>query len=481
MQAVPGAKWQERYGDYPIKTISCDSRERQADGLFVALSGLKYNGADFIKEAVGRGAKIVAKAAGSNPAEPSIPDGVALVEVADPKVFLRLAAHAYFGNPSRTVKTIGVTGTNGKTTVTYLLESMIAAEGKTCGVVGTVNTRIGKEIFASQNTTPGFLQNQRMLSQLSQQKVEYCLMEVSSHALHQGRVDGIDFAAGIFTNLTQDHLDYHAGMEDYFQAKALLFARLCDEAPALINTDDPYGERMSGLSRGMVMSYGIDRPAQVSARHIGYALDGTSFELCFPGRSVKIRTPLIGKHNVYNILAASAAAYALRIPVAAIAKGIAAMGQVPGRLESVATGKDFFVFIDYAHTPDGLINVLTALRAVTNNKILLVFGCGGDRDRSKRPQMGKAASGLADYVIVTSDNPRSEDPAAIIKDVTAGCTGENFEICPDRREAIGRALKRADRGNLILLAGKGHEDYQILKDKTVPFNEKAIVKELLHV
>jgi len=478
LNSISDAHWDQRFAGLSVSGISCDSREDQP-GLFVAVSGAKFNGADFIRDAIDRGAIAVALAA--KPRGFRIPDDIAVIETPDPKRFLRQVTERFYGNPSSLLKTVGITGTNGKTTITYLLESIIRADRKQCAVIGTVNYRIGDQVVQSKNTTPGYLENQRALWQLTLMDVPFCVMEVSSHALEQGRVDGIGFAAAVFTNLTQDHLDFHEDMEQYFQAKALLFKGLSAGAAAVINTDDEYGRRMKALSRGPVTTYGIDAQAQVMARNIRYDLEGSTFDIVLGEDTLPVRTKLIGKHNVYNILAAAACAQALGFSPVIIRKGIEAVKHVPGRLEPVGGAQGFSVFIDYAHTEDGLVNVLKSLREVGKGRIIVVFGCGGDRDRDKRPKMGRAVCGLADHAIVTSDNPRSEDPQAIINAITAGFTKNNFEVCPDRQEAIGRALGAARGGDIVLLAGKGHEDYQILKDKTIPFNEREIVEKFLSV
>jgi UDP-N-acetylmuramoyl-L-alanyl-D-glutamate--2,6-diaminopimelate ligase len=470
---LPGT-WQ----DVEVASVSCDSREEQRDGLFVALAGFKVNGADFIKDAINKGAKIVVSQASI-----AIPrsDGVCFLDVDDPKRFLYTVGQRFYGHPSKRIKSIGITGTNGKTTITYLIESIIHAASKTCGVIGTVNHRIGEKIIPSKNTTPGFLDNQRYLAQLADGGAAYCVMEASSHALDQGRLEGINFSAGIFTNLTQDHLDYHKDMESYFRAKSLLFKSLSSEDAAIINIDDPYGKRLLPLCQSGIVTYAIDSPADVKARNISYHLSGSHCEIIFPQGVIKIHTRFIGKHNIYNILAAFAWGLSQGLDPQVIRRGIEKLTHVPGRLEPVGNGKGFFVFIDYAHTEDGLVNVLKALRALEPQKIILVFGCGGDRDRGKRPKMAEAACELADRSIVTSDNPRSEDPQAIIDEIVAGFTKKNYETCVDRREAIGRALKLAKKDQIVLIAGKGHEDYQIFKDRTVPFNEREIVEEFLKV
>ncbi len=476
-----GIHVQPAYADHPVGCISCDSRESMLNGLFVALPGFKVDGADFIRDAVRQGARtIVKQQAGRMLGDYAIPDDVCVLDTADTKAFLRWVTPRFYDHPGGQVKTIGITGTNGKTTIAYFLESILHAAGQKCGVVGTINSRIGTTFFPSKNTTPGYLDNQRYLARLVQEGVPYCVMEASSHALDQGRLDGIDFAAAVFTNLTQDHLDYHKDMADYFRAKSLLFSGLSPQAAAIINADDEYGRRLKTLTQARVWTYAIDAPADVCAADIRYALSGTGFDIRFSGGKIPVHTRMIGRHNVYNILAAFTCALAQRFAaVGTIMKGIEGLKNVPGRLEPVDAGQDFFVFIDYAHTEDGLINVLRALKAVTAKRVIVVFGCGGDRDHGKRPKMGHVACLLADHSVVTSDNPRSEDPQAIIDQIVAGFTRANFEICVDRREAISRALKMARTGDVVLIAGKGHEERQIFKDKTIPFNEREIAMEFL--
>ena len=468
----------DSFRDFEVRAISCDSREEQKDGLFVALSGFKFNGMDFIKDAIARGAKIIV-CCHTEQNEGFLPDDVCFLNVDDPRSFLHFVGQHFYGYPSENIKAIGVTGTNGKTTITYLIESIIHAVAKRCGVIGTVNHRIGAKIIPSKNTTPGFLDNQRYLAQLVDLGVDYCVMEASSHALDQRRLEGINFSAGIFTNLTQDHLDYHKDMESYFNAKSLLFKNLASTATAVINVDDAYGMRLLPVISSKLVTYGIDASADVRASNITYHLNDTHFEIIFPEGVIKMHTRFIGKHNIYNILAAFGWGLSQGFNPEAIRQGIEHLTHVPGRLEGVDNNKGIFIFIDYAHTEDGLVNVLKALRAVSAEKIILVFGCGGDRDRTKRPKMARAACELADYSIVTSDNPRSEDPQAIVDEIAAGFSKKNYETCLDRKEAIGRALKLAQEDQVVLIAGKGHEDYQIFKDRTISFNEREIVKELL--
>jgi UDP-N-acetylmuramyl-tripeptide synthetase len=297
--------------------------------------------------------------------------------------------------------------------------------------------------------------------------------------LDQGRLEGVHFSAGIFTNLTQDHLDYHKTMDDYFKAKSLLFKNLSSGAVSVINVDDEYGKRLGPLTNSRVITYAIDGPADVRAQNITYHLSGSRFEIVFPKGKIRIHTRFIGKYNIYNILAAFAWGISQDLGPEIVRRGIENLTHVPGRLEAVENNNGFFIFIDYAHTEDGLFNVLKGLRAVTPTKIILVFGCGGDRDRTKRPKMAQVACRFADYSILTTDNSRSEDPQAIIDEAVTGFTKRNYEICVDRKEAIGRALKMARKDQIVLIAGKGHEDYQIFKDRTITFNEREIVKKFL--
>jgi UDP-N-acetylmuramoyl-L-alanyl-D-glutamate--2,6-diaminopimelate ligase len=488
----------DAFRDFEVLTVSCDSREEQKDGLFVALPGPQFNGENFIKDAVAKGARIIVRKKPNGHSDPERSEGeepkgalrsfaslrmttgaICELDVEDPKQFLQTIGQRFYGAPSQKIKSIGITGTNGKTTISFFVESIIHAAAKRCGVVGTINHRIGANILPSKNTTPGFLDNQRFLSQLVGLNFEYCVMEVSSHGLDQGRLAAIDFSAGIFTNLTQDHLDYHKDMESYFKAKSLLFKSLPSSAVAIINADDEYGKRMMSLTKAKIITYAIDHPADIRAQNLTYQLGGSSFEIVFPKGKIKIQTPFIGKHNVYNTLAAFAWGMSEGLASEAVRRGIESLTHVPGRLEPVENDKGLFLFIDYAHTQDGLDNVLKALRAVTSTEIILVFGCGGDRDRGKRPKMARAACNFADFSFVTSDNPRSEDPRAIIDQIITGFTKKNYEVCVDRKEAIGRALKMAREGQVVLIAGKGHEDYQIFKDRTIAFNEREIVKECL--
>lgn len=467
---------------HEVPAVWDDSRRVTPGSLFAALAPVTdatRDGEAFIPDAVARGAAAVIVADGRADAWRGRCPGVAFIPVADPRAAFRAIVGRFYGHPSNKVRVLGVTGTNGKTTITYFLESIIKAAGRRSGVLGTVNQRVGERILPSKNTTPGFLDNQIFLAQLAREGVDYAVMEVSSHALAQQRVDLIDFRCAVFTNLTGDHLDFHKTMEAYFQAKAGLFAGLSPEACAVINTDDDHGLRLKDMTRARVITCGLSPSADVSAEIEDVSLAGTRFRVSFFGQELELKTHFIGTHNIHNILGAFAAGIGEGISPEVVREGIESLVCVPGRLERVDAGQDFCVFIDYAHTDDGLKNVLACLKTVPHNRLIVVFGCGGDRDRTKRPRMGKVASQLADYAILTSDNPRSEDPRAIIDDIVPGFTGRNYEIVPDREAAIGRALALARRDDIVLLAGKGHETTQVFKDRTVAFVEKDIVMKLL--
>ena len=466
-----------RFQDLEIEAIACDSRKVTKNSIFAALSGVTCDGADFIDKAIDRGASTIITSRKLD--EAARYPNTCFIYVDDPHRFLRDIVKRFYNDPSRNLRIIGVTGTNGKTTVTYLIESILHQAEKACGIIGTVNYRIGENILPAGNTTPGFLEIHQLLAQMVEQGAEYCIMEVSSHALDQGRVDGLDFHTAVFTNLTSDHLDYHHTRENYFAAKAKLFVGLSSQAHAVINADDVYGKKIFSKTKANILTYGIDENADVMARDIEMDLSGTKFKILCPEGEIIIRTKLVGKYNVANILAAFSAGLAGKIGLEKIKNGIESLTLVPGRLETVDCGQDFAIIIDYAHTADALENVLTAIRHAMDTKIILVFGCGGDRDKTKRPVMGKIASQLADFSIVTSDNSRSEEPEAIIKQIVEGFENDHYEIIVNREEAIRKALGMAHRGDVVLIAGKGHETYQIFKDKIINFDERKVIRQFI--
>lgn len=466
------------FRDMEIFSICCDSRKAFLGSLFVALKGSARDGNDFIHEAMAKGACVVVTGGDVNQLQKDHKK-VCFLRVDDPVQFLHQAAEKFFGNPSRQVKTIGITGTNGKTTITYFVESILNQNNQECGVIGTVNYRLGDQVIASQQTTPDFIDNQRFLTGLAWQHVPYCAMEVSSHALMQERVYGIDFEVAVFTNLTSDHLDYHKTRENYFAAKARLFTSLSSKNTAVLNTDDIYGRQLCSMTEAKVLTYGIKRRADVMAKEIRLDISGSRFILTCAAGEIEIKSKLIGTHNIYNILAAVSVGLIQKIDLTTIKKGIEQVALVPGRLERVELGQAFTIFIDYAHTQDALENVLTAIRQVSPSRIILLFGCGGDRDVSKRPLMGQTAGELADLSIVTSDNPRSEDPQSIINQIIPGFKKNNYRVAVDREKAIHLALQTARPGDIVLIAGKGHEMYQIFAQQRVDFDERRIIEKCL--
>ena len=465
----------------PIAGVSYDSRRVQPGHVFVALRGLKADGAVFAQQAIERGA-IGIVAEGPRPAETTIP----WVTVQESRLGLACIAAEFAGHPSREMRVVGVTGTNGKTTTAYLLAAIFEATGVPCGLLGTVGYRIGSELREATHTTPEAPEVQAMLREMVERGCGACAMEVSSHALSLNRVSGMNFAAGIFTNLTRDHLDFHEDMEAYFQAKRRLFEMLPRDAPSLINLDDPRGASLVEIA-GRPVTYAVNRPADITPGPLSFSLDGLRFDVRTPRGTVHVKSSLVGRPNVYNILAAVSAATALGLSFSEIESGIAGLEGVPGRFQVVSTAKDdITVVVDYAHTDDALRNLLETARPLAAGRLITVFGCGGDRDRTKRPLMGAVAGRLSDLIVITSDNPRTEDPQRIIDEVSRGITPDTrrdqaqrilTEI--DRRVAIGKAIDMARAGDLVLLAGKGHEKYQVIGGQVLPFDDVAVAREAL--
>ncbi|HTL69759.1 MAG TPA: UDP-N-acetylmuramoyl-L-alanyl-D-glutamate--2,6-diaminopimelate ligase [Candidatus Eisenbacteria bacterium] len=464
--------------DLLVRGLECDSRKVGKDFVFVAIPGVKADGNAFIREALTRGAVAVV-------GERAFPDeggSAHFLAVPEARVAMARMAAAFYGHPARRLKAVGITGTNGKTTSSYLIEHLLEREKRRVGVLGTVNYRFaGREIPAVE-TTPGPLKTQEILADMVAGGCDFAVMEVSSHALHQKRVAGIDFAVALFTNLTQDHLDYHGSLEAYFECKATLFSGLSANGRAVLNADDDWGRRLGRLSRcENALTYAVDREADFRASDLRPEAAGTAFVLEFMGEKIPVRLPLAGRHNVYNALGAVAVAHALGLDVRRAAASLESFAGVPGRLESVDRGQDFSVFVDFAHTPDGLDNVLRSLLPYKKGKLLLVFGCGGDRDRGKRPEMARIAARHCDTVIVTSDNPRGEDPRAIVEEVRAGFPAEftAHTAVVDRRKAIRLALLSARAGDIVLLAGKGHERTQIIGGESFPFSDREEAERVL--
>ena len=466
----------ENISDCEIKGISCDSRNIAPGYLFVAIKGQRHDGHKFVKQAIDKGA-----AALILQNDLSFKTEVVKILVPDSRAALACASAAFFGYPAKNLKIIGITGTNGKTTVSYLIEKILDCAGCPCGVIGTVNYRLGRKQYSAVNTTPQADILQSFLQEILLAKSKYAIIEVSSHALAQHRVDCLDFDLSIFTNLSQEHLDYHGNLDNYFSCKSGLFERLAADAFAIINADDVYGRKLIKKVRSKILTFGIERPAQIRAKNLNLGINKIKFTAVTPGGNIEIDSPLIGRHNVYNILAAISAAFVEGIDFSAIASGISSCIYIPGRLERVDCAQEFEVFIDYAHTEDGLEKALQALQQIKKNKIILVFGCGGDRDKTKRPKMGKVATRLSDSVILTNDNPRSENPEQIVSDILKGIDKKatNYKIVLDRFQAIQEALSFAGRGDIVVIAGKGHESSQIFADRTVPFSDREAAEEIL--
>jgi len=477
LQGVPGSA----QANAIVTGITYDSRRVQPGNVFIALKGQHADGTAFARQAIERGAIAIV----SQDAAPADVAAEWLV-VNDARRALALVAAEVFGNPSASMQVVGITGTNGKTTTAYVVASIIEAAGIRCGVLGTVGYRIGGEVRQATHTTPEAPEVQSLLREMVDGGCGACAMEVSSHALSLHRVDGMTFAAGVFTNLTRDHLDFHADMEAYFQAKRRLFEMLPRQAPSLINLDDPRAPLLVELA-GRPVTYAVNRQADITPGPLSFSLQGLTFDVRTPRGTLHIKSSLVGRPNVYNILAAVSTATALGISFDAIERGISSLEGVPGRFQVVSTTKDeVTVVVDYAHTDDALKNLLETARPLTAGRLITVFGCGGDRDRTKRPLMGAVAGRLSDLIVVTSDNPRSEDPQKIIEDIQRGITvdtrrdtTQRMLTYVDRREAIGKAIEQARPGDVVLIAGKGHEKYQIVGADVRPFDDVAVAREAL--
>ena len=480
----------------PVKAVVYDSRRVVPGSVFFALRGQKTDGAAFALQAVSRGAIAVV----AEVPKPATVQDIPWIQVTDGRHAMALAAAAFYGRPSEQLRVVGVTGTNGKTTTAYLLSALFEAAGIRCGMLGTVVYRIGDQERPATRTTPEAVDMQHMLREMVAAGCGACVMEVSSHALAQHRVDDTRFAAGIFTNLTRDHLDFHGDMESYFAAKRRLFEMLPAGAPAVVNLDDPRGHAIAA-PQSRPISYAIDRRADVYPENLRPSLRGLLFDAVTPLGIVRVRSKMVGRPNVYNILGAVAAAVGLDLPTEAIESGLATLPGVPGRFEVVsAPDDDVTVVVDYAHTDDALKNLLETARPLASRRLITVFGCGGERDRTKRPLMGAVAARLSDLVIITSDNPRGEDPEQIIEEVKRGLVVPADRARPgearngskytppkttphmtiaDRRLAIERAIALAKPDDVVLLAGKGHERYQTIGDRETPFDDAAVAREAL--
>ena len=466
--------------DIEISSVTYDSRKVSPGGMFVAIRGEKTDGNKFVFDAIARGAVAIAS---DQPGPAGLPADFPWIEFADGRKALAGIAANYFGHPADALKLVGVTGTNGKTTTSYLVDSILQAANYQVGLLGTIAYRLVRETRPASNTTPESLDLQRLLSEVVRAGGTHAVLEASSHALAMDRLWGCRFAVAIFTNLTRDHLDYHKTFDDYFAAKQRLFEGTGAAPPqvGVINRDDAYGRRLTGLA-GRTLTYGLEPGADITTRKPASSFSGIDFRAETPIGQIDIRSALVGKINVYNILAAIGAGVALEVSLENIAAGIAQLSSVPGRFERIDLGQPFQVIVDYAHTDDALRNLLVTARELNpEGRIITLFGCGGDRDRAKRPLMGEAAGRASDVVVLTSDNPRSEDPLLIINDAIVGVqrTNAKFLVEPDRERAIELALDQARPGDTVLLAGKGHETSQILRDRTIDFDDRELARRIL--
>ena len=465
----------EDCGDTEIQGIAHDSRRVKPGWLFVAISGHQRDGADYVRDALARGAvAIVAER------KVPVPKEVPLFLVPNARRALAVLASSFFQRPSRRMQVIGVTGTNGKTTTTYMIRAILEAAGHRCGVLGTISYDTGRRTLPSSITTPESVDIQEFLAEMRDDGIEYAALEVSSHAMCMHRCDFVQFAVGVFTNLTSEHLDYHRTMAAYRDAKARLFRSLGPATYAVLNSDDPNSEAMARATSAQALWYGTRGKNDVTARLSSASLEGTHMTLTCAEGETDIHLPLVGRHNVSNALAAAATAMTLGCDLGQVRDGLENLATVPGRLERVACDRNFGVLVDYAHTDQALKSVLDSLRSLTSKRVLVVFGAGGDRDRAKRPRMGQIVSKRADMAWITSDNPRTEEPMEIINDILDGVRDRrSVRVQPDRQSAIAEALNAAQPGDLVLIAGKGHERAQRFRDTVIPFDDREAINRAL--
>ncbi|KGN01020.1 UDP-N-acetylmuramoylalanyl-D-glutamate--2,6-diaminopimelate ligase [Clostridium novyi A str. 4570] len=475
-ELLKGLEYEILNGDLELEvnSIEYDSRKISENDVFVAIEGFNVDGHKFIEKAINEGAKVIVCSK-----EIEIQKGITYIKVKNTRKALAIMASNLYNNPSKDIKLIGITGTNGKTTSTYMIKSILESAGHSTGLIGTISNFIGNEKIKAERTTPESLELHEMFKKMKDKNIEYCVMEVSSHSLSLDRVYGLEFSQGIFTNLTQDHLDFHKTFENYYRAKLSMF----DNAKnSIINIDDTYGERILNdvPDSSNKITYSTEKKADLFAKDIVNHARGAEFVLCYKDKETHINLSIPGIYNVYNALCSAGACLSAGVSIEDVKKGLENV-VVPGRCENATKDYDlgFDVIIDYAHTPDGLENILETARDFTKGRLISVFGCGGDRDKTKRPIMGKIGSDMSDIAIITSDNPRTEEPGEIIKDVVEGIEKDNYIVVENRKEAIKKSIEIAKQGDVIVVAGKGHEDYQILKDKTIHFDEREVIADII--
>ncbi|UCD55564.1 MAG: UDP-N-acetylmuramoyl-L-alanyl-D-glutamate--2,6-diaminopimelate ligase [Candidatus Omnitrophota bacterium] len=473
-----GAKIDLRLSEINITSVSTDSKNVKKNSLFIAIEGLEFDGHKFVDKAFKNGSRVFIV---DKRKKMHFPKGN-LIKVDDTRKALSVVAKNFYHSPSEKLKVIGITGTNGKTTTSLLVESIFKRAHIPCSIIGTIEYRIGRACIPAERTTPDAISINTLLEKAVKSGEKAAVMEVSSHGLDQKRVDDIFFDAAIFTNLTREHLDYHGSLERYFASKAKIFTTLKKDGVAIINANDKTANRIKKIVNHRKITYALDKTADVTAKIKKVGPGGSSFVTRLHGKDAfGVNTKLVGLHNISNILAAIAAGVAQDIDLRAIKEGIEKVNSVRGRLEPVQAGQGFKIFVDYAHTHNALENVLRFLNQIKNKNIITVFGCGGDRDRGKRPLMGRVAQGLSDFVIITDDNPRGEDPRKIARDIEKGMDGKNknYTILLNRKKAIEKALRKARVGDIVLIAGKGHEKVQIIGDREIPFDDKRVAREAL--
>ena len=454
----------EGNADIEVTGVACDSRLVKDGYVFVCIKGYETDGHLYAQKATENGASVLV-------VEDDVTADVPVVKVKDSRRIFAILCSSFYNNPTKEFKLIGITGTNGKTSVTYLTKTILENDGHKVGLIGTNQNMIGDEIFETSRTTPDSFELNRLFRQMADAKCDTVIMEVSSHSLYLDRVYGCEFDVGAFTNLTQDHLDFHKTMENYLDAKAILF-NMCKKG--VINADDAASGKLLEKATCPCLTFGIDNSCDIKAENIGFGAKGVEFTVS----GTKFNLSIPGKFSVYNALTAISVCRALGMPDSKIADGLSKAKGVRGRAQVVDLGFDFTVLIDYAHTPDGIENILNTVKGFAKGRVIILFGCGGDRDNKKRPIMGKIASTLADFCIVTSDNPRTENPADIIKQILSGIKGDNYKVIENRRDAIEYAVKTANKDDVVILAGKGHETYQTIGKENFHFDEEEILYEI---